>query len=498
VPDTQGLECFRNGIIGNDLHMVRNGRSIPVIYADWTASGRQYRPIEDFMRDRIAPYCANTHTETTTTGTAMTRAYAQARQIIREHVNAAPDDALVCVGSGMTAAVGKLQRLLGLRIPEKWHDRIDIAEGEKPVIFITHMEHHSNQTTWEECAATVRIIPANADGQPDLDALQALLHDYRERPMKIASVTACSNVTGIKTDCGDIAAIMHRNGGFCFVDFAAAAPYVDIDMHPGDPERKLDAIMFSPHKFLGGPGSCGILVFNTALYTNRVPDHPGGGTVTWTNPWGQHAFIEDIEAREDGGTPGFLQAIRAALAIRVKQAMGVARMAQRESQLKDYLLDALGNDERIVILEGRQRQRLCIVSLYVPGIHHNLIVRLLNDRFGVQTRGGCACAGTYGHVLLQVDPQASERITSHIDQGDLSDKPGWVRISLHPTTTDGEARTVVQAMRAVIDNAGAWASDYRFNRATGEFDPLHPEPAPVELDEFEPACRQQSLPRTPA
>ena len=300
---------FRNGIVGIDL--VNDGKEI--LYADWTASGRLYRPIEDFITNKIGPLVANTHTEASFTGCAMTNLYHEAQLVIKKHVNANENDALICSGAGMTSVVNKFQRILGLKLPEKWSGNIKIEEENKPVVFITHMEHHSNQTTWEECAVTVVRIPENSDGLPDIAAFEKLIANYQHRPLKIGSFTACSNVTGIKTNYRALAQIMHQNDGYCFVDFAASAPYVDIDMHPENELEGLDAVMFSPHKFLGGPGSSGVLVFNTALYNNKIPDHPGGGTVTWTNPWGEHQFYDDIEPREDGGTPGFLQTIRTAL-----------------------------------------------------------------------------------------------------------------------------------------------------------------------------------------
>ncbi len=460
---------FRNNIVGIDLEHDGN----KILYADWTASGRLYRPIENFMLERVGPLVANTHTEASFTGSAMTHLYHQAQGIIKNHVNANQEDVLICAGAGMTAVVNKFQRILGLRIPEKWAEKISLKEIDKPVVFITHMEHHSNQTTWEECAVTVVRIPENQQGLPDASALETLIQEYHERPLKIGSFTACSNVTGIKTDYQQLARIMHQHGGYCFIDFAASAPYVDIDMHPSDPLASLDAVMFSPHKFLGGPGSSGVLVFNRQLYHNKVPDHPGGGTVTWTNPWGKHHFFEDIELREDGGTPGFLQSIRTALAIKLKEQMGSKNIAAREKQLVDILYQELDKIPGLEILHREQSNRLCVISFYLPNIHYNLIVRLLSDRFGIQTRGGCSCAGTYGHILLGVDKETSEQITCQIDQGDLSQKPGWVRLSLHPTSTDEEARRIASAITEIVDNIEQWKLNYQFDTTLGDYQPLN-------------------------
>ncbi|WP_100641733.1 aminotransferase class V-fold PLP-dependent enzyme [Alteromonas facilis] len=464
---TQHFAAFRKHIIGQQISHELNGQSHDILYADWTASGRLYEPIEQFISQALGPYVANTHTETNLTGSTMTHAYHQAQQIIKQHVNANEHDALICAGSGMTTVVNKLQRMMGLRVPNSMSKSVD--DPSRPVVFVTHMEHHSNQTTWNTCDVTVEIIKRGPDGKPCQNHLIELLQQYRNHALKIGSFTACSNVTGIRTDYHQLAKIMHQHDGLCFVDFACSAPYVNIDMHPSDPQQKLDAIFFSPHKFLGGPGSSGVLVFDRSLYATDVPDQPGGGTVTWTNPWGQQGFYSDIEIREDGGTPGFLQTIKVALAIQVKDAMGVNNISRREKELTAILMNGLSSIEGIYLLEPDIKDRLCIVSLYAPQCHYNLLVRLLNDKFGIQVRGGCSCAGTYGHILLNVDKAHSESITCKIDQGDLSDKPGWVRISLHPTNTDEEAQSIVTAVRSVMQNLKSWKQEYDFDPTSGDF-----------------------------
>ncbi len=458
---------FREGIVGIDATMPTEGGDKPIVYADWTASGRLYAPIEDFMRSTIGPLVANTHTETTWTGVAMTRAYHESREILKRHVGAGSEDSLLFTGFGMTAAINKLQRILGLRLPE---GRLPEREGKRPLVLITHMEHHSNQITWEECDVDVRIIPRDeATGLPDLAWQRRILEENQDRPLLIGAFTAASNVTGLVTPWAAMASLMHEFGGWAFVDFAAAAPYVDIDMHPKDPAASLDAITFSPHKFLGGPGSSGVLVLSNALYRRAVPDQPGGGTVKWTTPFGTHRYVDGIEAREDGGTPGFLQAMRAALAVRVKEEMGVAKIRAREAELLAIILEELKAEASIMLLESENMERLGILSLYAPGEHHNLIVRLLNDRFGVQTRGGCSCAGTYGHILFNIRKTTSNRITDLIDSGDLTEKPGWVRVSVHPTMTDAEARYIGKSLVEVIRNYQAWGEAYAFHKDSGEF-----------------------------
>ena len=262
---------------------------------------------------------------------------------------------------------------------------------------------------------------------------------------------------------------MHKNGGVCFVDFACSAPYVDIDMHPENELRSLDAIFFSPHKFLGGPGTSGVLIFNKKLYNNMIPDCPGGGTVSWTNPWGEHKYIDNIEDREDGGTPGFLQTIKTALSIKLKEQMGVDKILKREHELVSYIFKDLSPVENINILAGQHQDRLGVISFYIDDLHYNLGVKLLNDRFGIQTRGGCSCAGTYGHFLLHVDQNMSNELTSEISIGDLVRKPGWIRMSIHPTTTNEDMVFVCESIKALALNHKEWAESYEYQGKTNEF-----------------------------
>ena len=460
---------FRKNIIGIDQDFDSPYGRKKITYTDWTASGRLYRPIEEKLMNEFGPFVANTHTETTISGTAMTMAYNQARQIIKKHVNANDNDVLINTGTGMTGAINKFQRILGLKVPESLKGFVNIAEEDRPVVFITHMEHHSNQTTWLETIAKVVIIPQTEDGLVCLDEFKVLLEQYKDREVKIASVTSCSNVTGIRTPYHTIAKMIHEYNGVCFVDFACSAPYVSLDMHPADPTESLDAIMFSPHKFLGGPGTSGVLIFKKELYSNLVPDCPGGGTVSWTNPWGEHKYIENIEDREDGGTPGFLQVIKTALAIQLKDQMGIENILKREHEIVDYIFSELGTVSNIKILAAQHQQRLGVISFFVEDLHFNLGVKLLNDKFGIQTRGGCSCAGTYGHFLLHVDQETSTKLIDEITLGDLIRKPGWIRMSIHPTTTSDEIEYVCDAIKALAENHQTWALDYDYNPETNEF-----------------------------
>lgn len=440
-----------------------------ILYTDWTASGRLYAPIEEKMLQTFGPYVANTHTETNITGTTMTHAYHEARNIIKQHVNASEGDKIIAFGSGMTSVVNKFQRILGFRMPERFRKDLKIAEADRPVVFVTHMEHHSNHTSWLETIADVEVIDPDERGLVDINSLHALLKKYANRKTKIAAITSCSNVTGIGTPYHLIAKIMHQAGGVCFVDFACSAPYQAINMHPADPLEKLDAIYFSPHKFLGGPGTPGILIFDGELYLNKVPDNPGGGTVKWTNPWKEHSYIDSIEDREDGGTPPFLQTIKAALCIKLKEEMGTDKMLGREEEILGQLFPRMKKIKGMHLLAGNIVERLPVLSFYIDDLHYNLGVKMLNDRFGIQVRGGCSCAGTYGHYLLHVSEKQSHEITEHINHGDLSDKPGWIRLSLHPTTTDEEIEFIGNAIEQVAANFKEWGKDYRYDLHTNEF-----------------------------
>lgn len=460
---------FRENIIGIDRHFETPFGEKRIVYCDWTASGRLYGPIEDKLRNEIMPFIGNTHTETTITGSMMTKAYHTAQKIIKKHFGANDKDVIITTNSGMTGVINKFQRILGLKLHEKFRSRVELADDEIPIVFVTHMEHHSNQTSWLETIADVEQIKADGDGLVDLNSLKYLLEKYKNRKRKIAAVTSCSNVTGILTPYHELAELMHKNGGLCFVDFAASAPYIDIDMHPENELQKLDAIYLSPHKFLGGPGSPGVLIFDAALYDNKIPDDPGGGTVDWTNPWGGHRYIENIEAREDGGTPAFLQTIKFGMCVKLKDAMGIENMLKREDHLVEKIWEAFDKIPNLKVLANGIRDRLGIFSFYIEGLHYNLAAKILNDRFGIQVRGGCACAGTYGHYLLNVSMEDSILITSKIDQGDLSFKPGWIRLSIHPTMTDKELDYVLEGVRLVAENYEEWGKDYLYSNNTNEY-----------------------------
>jgi selenocysteine lyase/cysteine desulfurase len=451
---------FRRNIVGIDEKFTSPFGEQKIVYADWIASGRLYGPIERKIIEEIGPFVGNTHSETSETGARMTLAYLKSHQLIKQHVNAGPNDVIITSGSGMTDVINKFQRILGLKYCGKITHKGCVAERERPVVFITHMEHHSNQTSWYETNADVVVIEPGKGLLIDTDNLRKVLKEYENRPFKIGAFTACSNVTGVRTPFYEMARIMHEHGGVCFIDFAASAPYEEINMHPAEPLEKLDAVMFSPHKFLGGPGSSGVLIFDASMYDNEVPDNPGGGTVDWTNRWGKYKYVDDIEAREDGGTPGFLQSIRTALCFELKNRMGIENISKREEELLEMAFSGLDKIKGLRILANNVRDRLGVISFFIENIHYNLVVQLLNDRYGIQTRGGCACAGTYGHFLLEVSYEKSQEITDKINHGDLSDKPGWIRWSLHPTMTNAEVELMIAALQDIVQNIGTYKNDY--------------------------------------
>ncbi|PIB35436.1 selenocysteine lyase [Reichenbachiella sp. 5M10] len=448
----------RENIVGWDQCFETRFGTQQMIYADWVAGGRLYRPIERIMTDQIGPWLANTHSYSNKTGSQMTAAYLQAREIIKVHVGATDQDVLVTTGSGMTGAMHRFIEILNLQ-----------QYDEKPVVLLSHMEHHSHQVAWIDAGAEVIVVPPNQHAEIDLEQWDRLLAQYANRQTLIGAFTSGSNVTGILTPVHELAKMIHQYGGKCFVDYAATAPYVTIQMHPQDISKQLDAIYFSPHKFLGGPGSSGVLVFDQRLYGGHSTI-PGGGNVTWTKPKGDYGIHANIETKEDGGTPAFLQTIRAALAIRLKEKMGVEQMEKREKVLLDQAIQGLQAIDGLEIVGELTADRIGVVSFNIQGIHYNAVVRMLNDRFGVQVRGGWACASTYVHYLFGIDEEQSQSMTDQIDQKNLTHKPGFVRLSLHPTMSDEELKRVLKGVEEIAKNNKEWVKDYRYNPATNDYE----------------------------
>jgi selenocysteine lyase/cysteine desulfurase len=506
----KNLSWLREDIIGRNMMFVTPYGARPLVYADYTASGRGLYSIENYVQ-RILQYYANTHTEDDFTGKTMTRLLHEAERIIKQAVNAGPKGKVIFTESGTTGGIVKLQQILGVYWPPATRERVNgflksclernpdreacnlalhnYIHEHKPIVFVGPYEHHSNEVMWRQTLCDIVEIPLNDKDELDLDKLEETVANpiYSNRP-KIGSFSAASNVSGLKTNVYEVARILHRHGAIACFDFAACAPYVKIDMNR-DSESYFDAIFLSPHKFLGGPGTSGVLIFNQDIYqSNLPPTVSAGGTVDYVSPF-REEFIRDIETREKAGTPGIMQAIRIALAFQVKQKVGYDTMDEIEEYYFNRFMDAFRGDERIAFYGPTIAERkLPIIPFNIAHkdkiLHPKFVTRLINDLFGIQTRAGCSCAGPYGHYLMKIEQKLSDFYRCAITNAGYSGiKPGWVRLNLHYSLDEHEFDYLLAAVKFVIEHGYKFLPMYVFDMKTGEWQHQDsPDNAEIDLD----------------
>lgn len=495
------FDFLRRELIGADAPIQTPFGERLMMYADYTASGRCLCFVENYLRQLQRIY-ANTHTEDDISGRSMTQLLREAEASIKNSVNAGDTGRIICVGSGATGAIDKLQQIIGVSLPPVTRDRLSTllrnALGQdkddifkqyllenQPIVFVGPYEHHSNEISWRQNLATVVPVQMNSEGEIDLEHLEKLLQDpaYQGRK-RIGSFSAASNVTGIKSPVHEIAALLHRYDAIACFDYAASAPYVQIDMNPAEGlyegDASLDAIFISPHKFLGGPGSSGVLVFNQHLYNRELPPTvSAGGTVDYVGTASQD-FIERIEEREKPGTPGVLQVLKAAMVFEVKDNVTTARIEKREHELLEKIFDRWLANPGIEILGNQDpNKRVGIISFNVKSsnneagteqyLHPKFVTTILNDLFGIQSRAGCSCAGPYGHRLLDINEETSEEYRSCVTDGFSGIKPGWCRISVHYVMDDLEVDFLLDAVDFVAQHGALFLHLYDFDVYDGSW-----------------------------
>ena len=468
------LAAVRGGIIGNDAVIDGPYGARRLMYADYVASGRSYGPIEDKIRAHILPLYANTHTESSATGRQSTAFREQARDIIANSIGANDEDAIVFCGSGCTGAINKFIHMLRLKLPKgisKFGVDTAVDPAKKPIVFIGPFEHHSNDVQWRETIADVVTIKETKAGLVDLSDLEVQLKAHQDRPLLLGSFSAASNVSGILVDCVPIARLLHKYGALAAFDYAAAAPYIPINMNAGN-GGYFDAIFISTHKLLGGPGTPGLLVVKKKWAQNKTPVIPGGGTVSYVSSCEQ-AYLEDVEHREEGGTPDIVGAIRAGLSFQLRDDMGAQAIADKEIGFAKKAIKRWGKNKNIQILGSAKAKRLPIFSFLIrheeKHLHYNFVVALLNDLFGVQARGGCSCAGPYGHRLLGIDLAVSREYEKLIGSGLEILKPGWVRVGFNYFYSDDDSELLLRAVEWVANHGYKLLPFYNFDSATGRW-----------------------------
>ena len=454
---------LRAGLIGEGINIKTPFGTKPLTYADYTASGRALRQVEDFVMQQVLPYYANSHTEASFCGAYISRLRNEARRLIAQNTNAGADCAVIFTGPGATSAINRLVALCGVA---------KIARNARPAVFIGPYEHHSNILPWRESGAEVVEISEAPEGGPDLAELEDELRARKDRPLLIGAFSAASNVTGILTDADAVTAILKKHGALAFWDYAGGGPYLPMDMNPSAALAK-DAIFLSPHKFPGGPGASGVLILRKSAIHSHNPTWPGGGSVSYVSPWG-HNYLDSVTEREEAGTPNIIGDIRAALVFLVKAAVGTDYITTRDHELGERALRRWRKNNRLILLGTDKPNRLPIFSFDISdgrggNIHHQLFTRMLSDFTGIQARGGCVCAGPYGHRLLGVDREHSERIRSAILAGHEIEKPGWVRLNFSYLMDDRTADYIIEAVDELALRAGEYALRYRADEAHASF-----------------------------
>jgi selenocysteine lyase/cysteine desulfurase len=490
------LRKIRESVIGDKLPITTAFGKKPLVYADYTASGRALSFIEDYIQSQVLPFYANAHTETSHTGAHTTKLRHQAREIIQDAVNGNSEDKVIFCGSGATAAINKLIDILNLRLPADLNQRYQLQElipaHERPVVFIGPYEHHSNELPWRESIADIEAIPLDEQGKINTVVLEEKLLRYKHRPLKIGSFSAASNVTGIKSNVDVISRILHQYGALAFWDYAAAAPYVGIDMNPecshGDASK--DAVFISPHKFIGGPGTPGILVVKEKLLKNSVPSMPGGGTVMYVTPH-DHRYVSHPIDREEGGTPPSVESIRAGLVFKLQQQVGTSYIEAREHKLVRQAIARWQQNDNISILGNLEADRLSIVSFRIlhkgKDLHYGFIIALLNDLFGIQARGGCSCAGPYGHALLNIDLEHSRKLEREVRDGHSILRPGWARMNFNYFIDEPSFDYLLSAVELIADHGWKLLPYYHYSNDNGCWQyQAQALPAETDLKQFDP------------